>query len=338
MTDSQDWWPADWGHYGGLMIRMAWHAAGTYRIADGRGGGGHRQPAFRAAQLLAGQRQPRQGPPPAVADQEEVRQQAQLGRPDRPGRHHRLRVDGPEDLRLRLRPRRHLASRERTPTGAPKRNGWPPAAATAAAIPARRSGEPARRREMGLIYVNPEGVDGKPDPLKTAQDVRVTFARMAMNDEETVALTAGGHTVGKCHGNGRRRQPGPEPRRRRARRAGPRLEQPHRRGIGRDTVTSGLEGAWTTHPTQWDNGYFDLLLQVRLGTEEEPRRRLAVGADQHQGRRQAGRRRRPVDPPQPDHDRRRHGDEMDPNIARSPSASTRTRPTSPRSSPAPGSS
>jgi catalase-peroxidase len=113
---------------------------------------------------------------------------------------------------------------------------------------------------MGLIYVNPEGVDGKPDPLKTARDVRVTFARMAMNDEETVALTAGGHTVGKAHGNGSAANLGPAPEGAETRGTGPRLEQPHTRGIGRDTVTSGIEGAWTTHPTKWDNGYFDLLL------------------------------------------------------------------------------
>ncbi len=123
---------------------------------------------------------------------------------------------------------------------------------------------------MGLIYVNPEGVDGQPDPLKTAQDMRVTFARMAMDDEETVALTAGGHTVGKAHGNGDAKQLGPEP-------EGASLEEQglgwinhHSRGIGRNTVTSGIEGAWTTHPTQWDNGYFDLLFKYDWWLQKSP--------------------------------------------------------------------
>ena len=116
--------------------------------------------------------------------------------------------------------------------------------------------------QMGLIYVNPEGVNGVPDPLKTAQDVRVTFARMAMNDEETVALTAGGHTVGKCHGNGDAELLGPDPRLPTSRTQGLGWSNPTGKGFGRDTITSGIEGAWTTHPTQWDNGYFEMLLNT----------------------------------------------------------------------------
>jgi catalase (peroxidase I) len=189
---------------------------------------------------------------------------------------------------------------------------------------------------MGLIYVNPEGVDGKPDPLKTARDVRVTFARMAMNDEETVALTAGGHTVGKAHGNGSAANLGPAPKAR-LEEQGLGWNNHTTRGIGRDTVTSGIEGAWTTHPTKWDNGYFDLLLGYDWGCRK-PGRRLAVGAGQHQGRRHAGRRRGPVDPLQADHDRRRHGDEVRPGLPQDRGALPRTRPTSRRSSPAPGSS
>ena len=123
---------------------------------------------------------------------------------------------------------------------------------------------------MGLIYVNPEGVDGKPDPLKTAHDVRVTFARMAMNDEETVALTAGGHTVGKCHGNGNAANLGPAPEGAELEEQGLGWQNHTTRGIGRDTVTSGIEGAWTTHPTKWDNGYFDLLLGYDWGLKKSP--------------------------------------------------------------------
>jgi catalase-peroxidase len=138
---------------------------------------------------------------------------------------------------------------------------------------------------------------------------------MAMNDEETVALTAGGHTVGKCHGNGSAANLGPAPEGADVEEQGLGWMNHTTRGIGRDTVTSGLEGAWTTHPTQWDNGYFDLLLNYDWELKKSPGRRLAVGADQHQGRRQAGRCRGSVDPLQPDHDRRRHGHEDGPGVS-----------------------
>ena len=152
----------------------------------------------------------------------------------------------------------------RTPTGARRRSGSAPGPLIRTGYSGERETSlenPLAAVMMGLIYVNPEGVDGKPDPLKTAHDVRVTFARMAMNDEETVALTAGGHTVGKCHGNGDAALLGPDPEGRRRRRAGLGWHNPNKSGLrGGDTVTSGLEGAWTTHPTKWDNGYFDMLL------------------------------------------------------------------------------
>ena len=142
--------------------------------------------------------------------------------------------------------------------------------------------------QMGLIYVNPEGVNGIPDPLKTAAHMRETFARMAMNDEETVALTAGGHTVGKCHGNGDAAFSAPNQKARiSTSRAWAGTTRPSAER-GRDTVTSGLEGAWTTHPHNWDNGYFDLLLNYEWELKKSPGRRLAVGAHRHQGRRQAG--------------------------------------------------
>ena len=138
----------------------------------------------------------------------------------------------------------------------------------------------------------------------------MTFARMAMNDEETVALTAGGHTVGKCHGNGDASLLGPNPEAADVAEQGLGWRNPKGKGFGRDTVTSGLEGAWTTHPTRWDNGYFHMLFNHEWELEEEPRRRLAVGAREHQGRGQARRRRGSVDPLQPDHDGRRHGDDQ----------------------------
>ena len=145
--------------------------------------------------------------------------------------------------------------------------------------------------QMGLIYVNPEGVNGKPDPLKTAAQVRETFARMAMNDEETVALTAGGHTVGKTHGNGDAALLGPAPEAADVEEQGLGWVNPTRRGIGRDAVTSGIEGAWTTHPTKLDMGYFDMLFDHEWELTKIARRRPAVGAGRHQGRGQAGRRR-----------------------------------------------
>jgi catalase-peroxidase len=148
---------------------------------------------------------------------------------------------------------------------------------------------------MGLIYVNPEGVDGKPDPLKTARDVRITFARMAMNDEETVALTAGGHTVGKAHGNGSAANLGPAPEGAELEEQGLGWQNHTTRGVGRDTVTSGIEGAWTTHPMKWNTGRGLLrpAAALRLVAAEVAGRRAPVGADQHRGRGHAGRRRGP---------------------------------------------
>ena len=171
MTDSQDWWPADFGHYGGLFIRMAWHSAGTYRIADGRGGAGGRPAALRAAQQLAGQRQPRQGAPAAVADQAEVRPQDLLGRPDDPGRQRRPGV------RWASRPSASPAAAptsgsRRSSTGAPRAPGW----ATSATAATASWQNPLAAVQMGLIYVNPEGPNGNPDPVAAAHDIRETFA------------------------------------------------------------------------------------------------------------------------------------------------------------------
>ena len=270
MTDSQDWWPADWGHYGGLMIRMAWHAAGSYRIADGRGGGGTGNQRFAPlnswpdnvsldkARRLLWPIKKKYGNKVSWADliilagnmaYESMGLKTfgfAFGRED---------IWGPEKDTYWGAEKEWLApSDERyEDVGKPSTMENPLAAV-----------------QMGLIYVNPEGVNGKPDPMKTAAHVRETFRRMAMNDEETVALTAGGHTVGKTHGNGDASILGPEPE------AAPVEEQgfgwfnPTRTGKGRDTVTSGLEGAWTTHPTKWDNGFFEMLFNHEWESRKSP--------------------------------------------------------------------
>ncbi|HEY9032704.1 MAG TPA: catalase/peroxidase HPI [Pseudomonadales bacterium] len=271
MTDSQDWWPADWGHYGGLMIRMAWHAAGTYRIADGRGGAGTGNQRF--------------APINSWPDNANLDKARRLLWPIKKKYGNKISwadliilagnvayesmglktfgfAFGREDI---------WQPEKDTYWGAEKQ--W---LAPSDSDNSRYSGDreslenPLAAVMMGLIYVNPEGVDGQPDPLKTARDVRLTFARMAMDDEETVALTAGGHTVGKCHGNGRAENLGPEPEAAALEEQGLGWNNNNSRGIGRDTVTSGLEGAWTTHPTQWDNGYFELLLNYDWELKKSP--------------------------------------------------------------------
>jgi len=268
MTDSQDWWPADWGHYGGLMIRMAWHAAGTYRIADGRGGGGTGNQRFAPinswpdnvnldkARRLLWPIKKKYGNKVSWADliilagtiaYESMGLKTfgfAFGRED---------IWHPEKDTYWGSEKEWLAKDRYTDSGDESSLENPLAAV-----------------QMGLIYVNPEGVDGKPDPLKTAQAVRETFARMAMNDEETVALTAGGHTVGKCHGNGDASLLGPDPEAAGFEDQGLGWINKTKRGIGRDTVTSGLEGAWTTNPTQWDNGYFYLLFTYDWELKKSP--------------------------------------------------------------------
>ncbi|MGL4457959.1 MAG: catalase/peroxidase HPI, partial [Plesiomonas shigelloides] len=270
MTDSQPWWPADWGHYGGLMIRMAWHSAGTYRTADGRGGAGHGNQRF--------------APINSWPDNVNLDKARRLLWPIKKKYGNKISW---ADLIVLAGTMAYESMGLKTFGFAFGREDiWHPEKdvywgsekewlAPSTAKNSRYSGErdlenPLASVMMGLIYVNPEGVDGQPDPLKTAHDVRVTFARMAMNDEETVALTAGGHTVGKCHGNGSAKDLGPAP-------EGAELEDQGfgwlnktSRGIGRNTVSSGLEGAWTTHPTQWDNGYFELLLNYDWQLAKSP--------------------------------------------------------------------
>jgi catalase-peroxidase len=270
MTDSQDWWPADWGHYGGLMIRMAWHSAGTYRIADGRGGGG------RGSQRFA--------PLNSWPDNVNLDKARRLLWPIKKKYGNKLSW---ADLIILAGNMAYESMGLKTfGFGFGREDIWHPEKDTywgserewlapSGAANSRYSGErdlenPLAAVMMGLIYVNPEGVDGKPDPLKTAHDVRVTFERMAMNDEETVALTAGGHTVGKCHGNGDAKQLGPDPEAAELDDQGFGWMNKTRRGIGRDTVSSGIEGAWTTHPTKWDNGYFYLLLNYDWELKKSP--------------------------------------------------------------------
>ncbi len=260
LTDSQPWWPADWGHYGGLLIRMAWHAAGTYRAADGRGGAGTGNQRF--------------APLNSWPDNANLDKARRLLWPLK--RQYGNAVSWADLIVLAGTVAYESVGLKTFGFGFGREDIWQPerdvywGAETQWLAPSQARYEsvddaaslqsPLAAVQMGLIYVNPEGVDGRPDPLKTAAQVRETFARMGMNDEETVALTAGGHTVGKAHGHGSAAALGPAP-------EGAPLEQQGLgwnaqgvRGIGRDTVTSGIEGAWTTHPTRWDNGYFEMLL------------------------------------------------------------------------------
>ncbi|MBS1143628.1 MAG: peroxidase [Proteobacteria bacterium] len=261
MTDSQDWWPADWGHYGGLMIRMAWHSAGTYRIADGRGGGGTGNQRF--------------APLNSWPDNGNLDKARRILWPIKKKYGNKLSwadlmiLAGNmayESMGLKTFGfgfgREDIWQPEKDIYWGSEKEWLAPTGSTGSRYSGQRDLEnPLAAVMMGLIYVNPEGVDGQPDPLKTAQDMRVTFARMAMNDEETVALTAGGHTVGKAHGNGSAANLGPVPEGADVHEQGMGWMNHTTRGIGRNAVTSGIEGAWTTHPTQWDNGYFDLLFK-----------------------------------------------------------------------------
>jgi catalase-peroxidase len=270
MTDSQAWWPADWGHYGGLMIRMAWHAAGTYRIADGRGGAGTGNQRFAPinswpdnvnldkARRLLWPIKKKYGNQLSWADLIVLAGNIayeSMG----------LKVYGFAGGRADIwHPEKDIY------WGSEKEWLAPTGSANSRYSGERDLENPLAAVMMGLIYVNPEGVDGNPDPLKTAHDIRITFERMAMNDEETVALTAGGHTVGKCHGNGDATLLGDTPEAADVHEQGFGWHNPKGKGFGRDTVTSGIEGAWTTHPTKWDNGYFEMLLNHEWELKKSP--------------------------------------------------------------------
>ena len=255
MTDSQDWWPADYGHYGPFFIRMTWHAAGTYRTADGRGGGGT------GAQRFA--------PLNSWPDNGNLDKARRLLWPVK--KKYGRNISWADLIILAGNVAIESMGGKTFGYSGGRADIWAPEEDIYWGTEAewfgnsRYSGErdlaqPLAAVQMGLIYVNPEGPDGNPDPLASAMDIRETFARMAMNDEETVALTAGGHTFGKAHGAGDPGLVGAEP-------EGASMEQmglgwisTHGSGKGHDAITSGIEGAWTSNPTQWDNGYFDLLL------------------------------------------------------------------------------
>ena len=268
MTESQDWWPADWGHYGGLMIRMAWHSAGTYRVADGRGGANTGNQRF--------------APLNSWPDNGNLDKARRLLWPIKRKYGNKLSW---ADLMILAGNMAYESMGLKTFGFAGGREDiWHPEKdiywgsekewlAPTGSEGSRYSGErdlenPLAAVMMGLIYVNPEGVDGNPDPLKTARDMRITFKRMAMNDEETVALTAGGHTVGKAHGNGDASTLGPAP-------EGAEIENQgfgwiNPKGGGSNAVTSGIEGAWTTHPTKFDNGFFDILFKYDWQLTKSP--------------------------------------------------------------------
>ncbi len=279
MTDSQDWWPADWGHYGGLMIRLAWHSAGSYRLADGRGGGGTGNIRF--------------APLNSWPDNANLDKARRLLWPIKKKYGNKISwadliilagTMAYESMGLKVfgfaGGREDIWHPEKDTYWGSEKEWLAPSGGEGTRYEAsgdREMENPLAAVMMGLIYVNPEGVDGHPDPLKTAQDMRITFERMAMNDEETVALTAGGHTVGKAHGNGDATNLGPAPEGADVEEQGFGWQNNKTRGIGRDTVTSGVEGAWTTNPTQWDGGYFDLLFKYDWELTKSP-----AGAHQYQ--------------------------------------------------------
>ena len=270
MTDSKDWWPADWGHYGPFFIRMAWHSAGTYRIGDGRGGAGS------GSQRLA--------PLNSWPDNVNLDKARRLLWPVK--QKYGKRISWADLIILAGTCALESMGVKTFGFAGGREDVWEPEQdiywgaeqewlATSDKPHSRYSGErdldnPLAAVQMGLIYVNPEGPDGNPDPLASGRDVRDTFGRMAMNDEETVALTAGGHTIGKAHGNGNAADLSPAPEGAPIEDQGLGWLMTKGRGIGRNTVVSGIEGAWTTNPTKWDNGFFKMLLEHDWELKKSP--------------------------------------------------------------------
>jgi catalase-peroxidase len=270
MTDSQEWWPADWGHYGGLMIRLAWHAAGSYRISDGRGGAGTGNIRF--------------APLNSWPDNTSLDKARRLLWPIKKKYGNKISwadliiLAGNiayESMGLKTFGfsfgREDIYHPEKDVYWGAEKEWLAPSDERYENVEDPSTMEnPLAAVQMGLIYVNPEGVNGKPDPLKTAEQVRETFKRMAMNDEETAALTAGGHTVGKTHGNGDASKLGPEPEAAPVEQQGFGWANPHETGKGRYAITSGIEGAWTANPTKWDMGYFEMLFNHDWELQKSP--------------------------------------------------------------------
>ncbi|MEC9342970.1 MAG: catalase/peroxidase HPI [Pseudomonadota bacterium] len=270
MTESQDWWPADWGSYVGMFARVAWHAAGSYRLADGRGGGGTGNQRF--------------APLNSWPDNVNTDKGRRLLWPIKKKYGNRVswadlmilsgtiayEVAGLKTFGFAFGREDIWHPEKDTYWGAEKEWLAPSDGRYEDVSDPQTMENPLAAVQMGLIYVNPEGVNGQPDPMRTAAQVRETFARMAMDDEETAALTAGGHTIGKCHGNGLAENLSPEPEA-----AGPEYQgigwmNTKGRGIGRDTMVSGIEGAWTSNPTRWDMGWFDMLFDHEWELKKSP--------------------------------------------------------------------
>ncbi len=265
MTDSQDWWPADYGHYGGLFIRMAWHSAGTYRTADGRGGAGTGNQRF--------------APVNSWPDNGNLDKARRLLWPIK--QKYGNKISWADLLILAGNCAIESMGGKTFGFAGGREDIWEPEediywGAEAEWLGDKRySGDrelenPLAAVQMGLIYVNPEGPNGNPDPVASGRDIRETFARMAMNDEETVALTAGGHTFGKCHGAGDAALVGVEPEGASIEEQGLGWKNAHGTGKGGDAITSGLEGAWTPTPTKWDNSYFDTLFGYEWELTKSP--------------------------------------------------------------------
>ncbi|MDH4043601.1 MAG: catalase/peroxidase HPI [Gemmatimonadota bacterium] len=265
MTDSQDWWPADYGHYGGLFIRMAWHSAGTYRIHDGRGGAGSGTQRF--------------APLNSWPDNANLDKARRLLWPVK--QKYGKKISWADLMILAGNCALESMGFKTFGFGGGREDVWEPeediywGAESEWLGDKRYSGDrelenPLAAVQMGLIYVNPEGPNGNPDPVASGRDIRETFARMAMNDEETVALTAGGHTFGKCHGAGDAALVGPEPEAAPIEEQGLGWKSRYGTGKGGDAITSALEGAWTPNPTQWDMGYFDLLFGYEWELTKSP--------------------------------------------------------------------
>ena len=270
MTDSQDWWPADWGHYGGLFIRMAWHSAGTYRLGDGRGGAGSGNQRF--------------APLNSWPDNVNLDKARRLLWPIK--QKYGRQISWADLMILAGNCALESMGFKTFGFGGGRADIWEPEEdvywgaeeewlATSDKPKSRYSGDrdlenPLAAVQMGLIYVNPEGPDGNPDPVASGRDVRETFARMAMNDEETVALVAGGHTFGKCHGAGPATHVGPEPEAAPIEAMGLGWKSSFGRGKGGDTISSGLEGAWKPNPTTWDMGYLKVLFKYEWELVKSP--------------------------------------------------------------------